>query len=60
MAFPYTRILCPMDFDENSLAAFDQAVEIARHFEGTLILLPSDGRKCAKLSRIFDSSAENT
>jgi hypothetical protein len=25
-----------MDFDENSLAAFDQAVEIARHFEGTL------------------------
>ena len=39
MAFPYKRVLCPMDFDENSLAAFDQAVEIACHFEGTLILL---------------------
>ena len=39
MAFPYKTILCPVDFDENSLAAFDQAVEIARHFGGTLILL---------------------
>ena len=28
-----------MDFDDNSLAAFNQAVEIARHFGGTLILL---------------------
>ena len=39
MAFPYKTILCPMDFDENSLTAFDQAVELARHFGGTLILL---------------------
>jgi nucleotide-binding universal stress UspA family protein len=39
MAFPYKKVLCPMDFDENSLAAFNEAVEIARHFSGTLILL---------------------
>ena len=39
MPFPYRWVLCPMDFDENSLAAFNQAVEIARHFGGTLILL---------------------
>ncbi len=39
MAFPYKTILCPLDFDENSLAALDQAVEIARHFGSSLILL---------------------
>jgi nucleotide-binding universal stress UspA family protein len=39
MAFPYKTILCPLDFDENSLAALDGAVEIARHFGSNLILV---------------------
>jgi len=39
MAFPYKTILCPLDFDENSLAALDRAVEIARHFGSELILI---------------------
>ncbi|MGH7779125.1 MAG: universal stress protein, partial [Candidatus Binataceae bacterium] len=30
MAFPYKTILCPIDFDENSLSALDRAIEIAR------------------------------
>ena len=39
MAFPYKTILCPLDFDENSLVALDRAVELARHFDSSLILL---------------------
>ena len=39
MAFPYKAILCPIDFDENSLAALDKAVEIARYFGSNLILI---------------------
>jgi nucleotide-binding universal stress UspA family protein len=39
MAFPYKTILCPLDFDENSLAALDQTVEIARYLGSNLILL---------------------
>ena len=39
MAFPYKTILCPVDFDENSLAALDQTVAIARHLGSNLILL---------------------
>ena len=39
MAFPYKTILCPADFDENSLAALDKAVEIARHLGSTIILV---------------------
>jgi len=39
MAFPYKTILCPLDFDENSLAAVDRAVELARNFDSRLILL---------------------
>ena len=39
MAFPYKTILCPVDFDENSLAALDKAVEIARHLGSSIILL---------------------
>jgi nucleotide-binding universal stress UspA family protein len=38
MAFPYRKILCPIDFDENSLRALDKAVEIARHFGAAVIL----------------------
>ena len=39
MAFPYKTILCPVDFDENSLAALDKAVEIARHLGSSIILV---------------------
>ena len=37
MAFPYRKILCPIDFDENSLRALDKAIEIARHFGAAVI-----------------------
>lgn len=39
MAFPYKTILCPVDFDENSQAALDEAVEIARHFGSSVVLV---------------------
>jgi nucleotide-binding universal stress UspA family protein len=39
MAFPFKTILCPFDFDENSEMALDKAVEIARHFGSSLILV---------------------
>jgi nucleotide-binding universal stress UspA family protein len=39
VAFPYKTILCPVDFDENSLAALDKAVEIARHLGSSIVLM---------------------
>ncbi len=39
MAFPYKTILCPVDFDENSLAALDKAVEIARSLGSSIMLV---------------------
>lgn len=39
MAFPYKTILCPIDFDENSLAALDKAVELARHLRSKIVLI---------------------
>jgi nucleotide-binding universal stress UspA family protein len=39
MGFPYTKILCPVDFDDNSLATLDKAIEIARHFSAELVLV---------------------
>jgi nucleotide-binding universal stress UspA family protein len=39
MAFPYAKILCPVDFDENSLEALDRAVAIARHFNAKLLVM---------------------
>ena len=39
MAFPYKTILCPVDFDENSLASLDAAIELANHFGSSIILL---------------------
>jgi universal stress protein A len=39
MGFPYAKILCPVDFDDNSLAALDKAVEIARHFNSAIVLV---------------------
>jgi universal stress protein A len=39
MAFPYRKILCPMDFDENSSNALEKACEIARHFGAVVFLI---------------------
>lgn len=39
MAFPYRKILCPIDFDENSSNALERAIEIARHFKAAIFLI---------------------
>ncbi len=39
MALPYKRILCPIDFDENSLAALEAAADLARHSDATVFVL---------------------
>jgi nucleotide-binding universal stress UspA family protein len=39
MAFPYQKILCPIDFDENSSNALERAIEIARHFKAAIFLV---------------------
>ena len=39
MGFPYRKILCPIDFDENSLAALDEAIEVAHHFNAAIALV---------------------
>ena len=39
MPFPYKRILCPVDFDDNSLQAVEQASALARGGTGRLCLL---------------------
>jgi nucleotide-binding universal stress UspA family protein len=39
MSFPYQKILCPIDFDENSSNALERAIEIARHFKAAVILV---------------------
>jgi nucleotide-binding universal stress UspA family protein len=38
MSFPFRRILCPVDFDDNSLAALEVAAQIARQNDGTVLL----------------------
>jgi nucleotide-binding universal stress UspA family protein len=39
MAFPFRRILSPVAFDDNSMAAMDVAAEFARQNDGTIFLL---------------------
>ncbi len=39
MAFPYQKILCPIDFDENSSNALERAIEIGRHFKAAIYLI---------------------
>ena len=39
MAYPFKKILCPIDFDENSIAALDAAGEIARQSDATVEVL---------------------
>jgi CBS domain-containing protein len=38
MSFPFRRILSPVDFDDNSLAALEVAAQIARQNDGTVLL----------------------
>ncbi len=38
MSFPFRRILSPVDFDDNSLAALETAAQIARQTDGTVLL----------------------
>ncbi len=38
MSFPFRRILSPVDFDDNSLAALETAAQIARQNDGTVLL----------------------
>ena len=39
MAYPFKKILCPIDFDDNSVAALDTAAEMARQFDATIEVL---------------------
>jgi nucleotide-binding universal stress UspA family protein len=39
MRFPYKKILCPIDFDDGSIHALEQAIEIARHFGAVIFLV---------------------
>ncbi len=39
MSPAYQRILCPVDFDENSLAALGTAADLARRSDGTVFVL---------------------
>jgi nucleotide-binding universal stress UspA family protein len=39
MSPSYQRILCPVDFDENSLAALNAATDLARRSDGTVFVL---------------------
>ena len=36
MAYPFKKILCPIDFDDNSIAALDAAAEMARQAGATI------------------------
>jgi len=38
MSYPFRRILCPIDFDDNSMAALDVAVRMANDSGGTILL----------------------
>ena len=37
MSFPFRRILSPVDFDDNSLAALEVAAQLARQNDGTVL-----------------------
>jgi nucleotide-binding universal stress UspA family protein len=39
MSYPFRRILSPIDFDENSLAALEVAAQMARDNDGTVLLM---------------------
>jgi universal stress protein A len=39
MAYPFKKILCPIDFDDNSIAALETAAEMARQLDATVEVL---------------------
>ena len=39
MALPFRKILCPVDFEENSMQALETAVGLARASDGTVLVL---------------------
>lgn len=39
MGLPYHKILCPVDFESNSMAALEEAIQLTRQFGATLFLL---------------------
>ncbi|HUA36103.1 MAG TPA: universal stress protein [Candidatus Binataceae bacterium] len=39
MSFPYRKILCPVDFDDNSMCALETAASMAREHDGTVFVL---------------------
>lgn len=39
MAYPFKKILCPIDFEDNSIAALDAAAEIARQSNASVEVL---------------------
>ena len=39
MAFPYRKILCPIDFDDNSLRGLEKAIEIGHYFGAAIVLV---------------------
>ncbi|MGH7813735.1 MAG: universal stress protein [Candidatus Binataceae bacterium] len=39
MAFPFRKILCPIDFDDNSMAALDAAANLSRQNDGAVFVL---------------------
>ncbi|MGO9605482.1 MAG: universal stress protein [Candidatus Binataceae bacterium] len=39
MSYPFRRILSPIDFDDNSMAALEVAAQMARDSQGTVLLL---------------------
>jgi len=39
MAFPYKKILCPIDFEDNSLRGLEKAIEIGQYFKAAIVLV---------------------
>jgi nucleotide-binding universal stress UspA family protein len=39
MAFPCRKILCPIDFDDNSLRGLEKAIEIGHYFRAAIVLV---------------------
>jgi nucleotide-binding universal stress UspA family protein/CBS domain-containing protein len=38
MSYPFRRVLCPVDFDDSSMAALEVAAQIARQNDGSVLL----------------------
>ena len=38
MSYPFRRVLCPVDFDDSSMAALEVGAQIARQNDGSVLL----------------------